>query len=50
MKSILKTAGGVVAIYIIAVLLSFVVCDRMSELESGEDVKLQNGSIVLDIK
>ena len=49
-KTILRTAGGVILIYIVAVFLSLVVCDRVSELESREDVKLQNGSIVLNIK
>ena len=49
-KTILRTAGGVILIYIVAVFLSLVVCDRVSELESREDMKLQNGSIVLNIK
>ena len=48
-KTILRTAGGVILIYIVAVFLSLVVCDRVSELESREDMKLQNGSIVLNL-
>ncbi len=37
MKKIVKGALGVSMVYICAVLLSLVLCDRMSELENRED-------------
>lgn len=49
-KQVLKTALGVVIIYAIAVFLSLLLCDRVTELESSEDRVRQNGSIVLQIR
>ena len=50
LKSGIKTGIGVAFIYMVAVMLSLFMCDRMSELESREDLERQNSNIVLQIK
>lgn len=50
LKSVIKTGIGVAFIYMVAVMLSLFMCDRMSELESREDLERQNSNIVLQIK
>lgn len=48
-KSILKTALGVSLIYMLAVVLTLFMCNRVNELESNEE-KIINNSIALSIK
>ncbi len=50
LKSIVKTGVGVAIIYIIALMFSLFMCDRMSELESKEDESVCNSSLVLHLK
>lgn len=49
MKKIIKTAIGVSAIYIFAVFLSLVLCDRVSELESREDYTHYNRELSINL-
>lgn len=49
-KSMVKTGVSIAIIYIVAVILSLFLCDRIHELESREDIQQQNNSIVLQIK
>ena len=49
-KTILKTALGVCLIYIMAVILTLLMCNRVSELESNEDIKIINNNVALAIK
>ena len=49
-KTILKTTLGVCLIYIMAVILTLLMCNRVSELESNEDIKIINNNVALAIK
>ncbi len=49
-KTILKTALGVCLIYIMAVILTLLMCNRVSELESNEDIKIINNNVALAVK
>ena len=49
LKNILKTALGVSLIYIMAVVLTLFMCDRVNELESSEE-ELINSNVVLSLK
>ena len=49
LKNILKTALGVSLIYIMAVVLTLFVCDRVNELESSEE-ELINTTVALSLK
>ena len=46
LKNILKTALGVSLIYIMAVILTLFMCDRVNELESSEE-KIINTTVAL---
>ena len=48
-KKICKTALGVSAIYIIAVLLSLVLCERVNDLESVERTAEYHQSLALHL-
>ncbi len=50
MKQIVKTALAISAIYIMAVIMSLVTCDRLAELENQEDILKQNSNIMMQIK
>lgn len=49
LKNILKTAIGVSLIYIMAVVLTLFMCDRVNELESGEE-EIINTTVALSLK
>lgn len=49
MKKIVKTALGVSAIYICAILLSLALCDRMNDLESREDYSKYHQSLSMNL-
>ena len=49
-KTILKTALGVCLIYIMAIILTLLMCNRVSELESNEDIKIINNNVALAVK
>ena len=49
LKNILKTALGVSLIYIMAVVLTLFMCDRVNELESSEE-ELINNTVALNLK
>ena len=49
LKNILKTALGVSLIYIMAVVLTLFMCDRVNELESSEE-ELINTTVALNLK
>lgn len=49
LKNILKTALGVSLIYIMAVVLTLFMCDRVNELESSEE-KIINNTVALSLK
>ena len=49
LKNILKTALGVSLIYIMAVVLTLFMCDRVNELESSEE-EIINSSVALSLK
>ena len=49
LKNILKTAIGVSLIYIIAVVLTLFMCDRVNELESSEE-EIINTTVALNLK
>ena len=49
LKNILKTALGVSLIYIMAVVLTLFVCDRVNELESSEE-EIINTTVALSLK
>ena len=48
-KNILKTAIGVSLIYIMAVVLTLFMCDRVNELESSEE-EIINTTVALSLK
>ncbi len=48
-KNILKTALGVSLIYMLAVVLTLFMCDRVNELESSEE-EIINSSVALNLK
>lgn len=48
-KKILKTAIGVSLIYMMAVVLTLFMCDRVNELESSEE-EIINTTVVLSLK
>lgn len=48
-KNILKTAIGVSLIYIMAVVLTLFMCDRVNELESSEE-EIINSTVALSLK
>ena len=48
-KNILKTALGVSLIYIMAVILTLFMCDRVNELESSEE-EIINTTVALSLK
>lgn len=48
-KNILKTALGVSLIYMLAVVLTLFMCDRVNELESSEE-EIINSSVTLNLK
>lgn len=49
LKNILKTAIGVSLIYMIAVVLTLFMCDRVNELESSEE-EIINTTVALSLK
>lgn len=49
LKNILKTAIGVSLIYIMAVVLTLFMCDRVNELESSEE-EIINTTVALNLK
>ena len=49
LKSILKTAIGVSLIYMMAVVLTLFMCDRVNELESSEE-EIINTTVALSLK
>lgn len=49
LKNILKTALGVSLIYIMAVVLTLFMCDRVNELESSEE-EIINNTVALSLK
>ena len=49
LKNILKTALGVSLIYIMAVVLTLCMCDRVNELESSEE-EIINTTVALNLK
>lgn len=49
LKNILKTALGVSLIYIMAVVLTLFMCDRVNELESSEE-EIINSTVALNLK
>lgn len=49
LKNILKTALGVSLIYMMAVILTLFMCDRVNELESSEEVIINN-SVAINLK
>ncbi len=49
LKNILKTAIGVSLIYIMAVVLTLFMCDRVNELESSEE-EIINTTVALSLK
>ncbi len=48
-KNVLKTALGVSLIYMLAVVLTLFMCDRVNELESSEE-EIINSSVALNLK
>ncbi len=49
LKNILKTALGVSLIYMMAVVLTLFMCDRVNELESSEE-EIINTTVALSLK
>ena len=49
LKNILKTALGVSLIYMMAVILTLFMCDRVNELENSEE-ELINSTVALNLK
>ncbi len=49
LKNILKTAIGVSLIYMMAVVLTLFMCDRVNELESSEE-EIINTTVALNLK
>jgi len=49
LKKILKTALGVSLIYIMAVILTLFMCDRVNELENNEK-EVINNTVALNLK
>ncbi len=49
LKKILKTAIGVSLIYMMAVVLTLFMCDRVNELESSEE-EIINTTVALSLK
>ena len=49
-KTILKTALGVSLIYIMAILLTLCLCDRVSELENAKDMEIMNRTTAMNLK
>ena len=49
LKNILKTALGVSLIYIMAVVLTLFMCDRVNELENSEEESI-NSTVALNLK
>ena len=49
LKNILKTALGVSLIYMLAVVLTLFMCDRVNELESSEE-EIINTTVALNLK
>ena len=49
LKNILKTAIGVSLIYIMAVVLTLFMCDRVNELENSEE-EIINNTVALSLK
>ena len=49
LKNILKTAIGVSLIYMMAVVLTLFMCDRVNELESSEE-EILNTTVALSLK
>lgn len=49
LKNILKTALGVSLIYMMAIILTLFMCDRVSELESSEEIIINN-SVAINLK
>ncbi len=49
MKKLMKGAIGISCIYIVAVLLSLVFCDRINELESREDQQIYAKELSLQL-
>ncbi len=50
LKTILKTALGVSLIYIMAVILTLFMCDRVNELDSREGEELINTTVAFNLK
>lgn len=50
LKSVIKTALGVSIIYIAAIVLSLLVCDRVNELDSNVDSSVHNNNLVMNLK
>lgn len=50
LKTILKTALGVSLIYIMAVVLTLFMCDRVNELDSKEDIEITNSNVAFNLK
>ncbi len=49
LKNILKTALGVSLIYMMAVILTLFMCDRVNELENSEE-EIINNTVALSLK
>lgn len=49
LKNILKTAIGVSLIYMMAIVLTLFMCDRVNELESSEE-EIINTTVALSLK
>lgn len=49
-KTILKTALGVSLIYIMAVVLTLFMCDRVNELDSRENEEIMNATVAFNLK
>ena len=49
-KAGVKTVFMVVVIYIMAVIFSLIMCDRVSNLESQEDHTIREENLVMNVK
>ncbi len=48
-KTIVKTALGVSLIYMMAVVLTLFMCDRVNELENSEETEIVNSNIAINL-
>ncbi len=49
MKKFWNKSKGVILLYVVAILLAFVLTSRVDKLESREDFRNQNNSVVLKV-